>query len=208
MHSLKYKNIIFDFGAVLINIDISLTKKAFTELGVIDFNQIYSHQSQQEIFDLFEKGHLSESAFYESIRKITGLALSDHSIKYAWNALLLDLPMHRIRMLENLNKNHRLFLLSNTNSIHESEFSRTINLDYGIEKFYALFEKVYLSHRIGKKKPDAEIFNQLMQENKLNPEETIFIDDTERHVEGARRAGLHAIHLSPGMDVTELFAEN
>jgi HAD superfamily hydrolase (TIGR01509 family) len=199
------KNIIFDFGGVLLNIDYMLTAKAFQQLGVEHFTDIYSKKVQQDLFDRFEKGEISEAEFYEAIRNLTRIPLTDSQIKNAWNAMLISLPEDSTRLLEQLRGKHRLFLLSNSNIIHEKEFSQMIDKGYGWKKFYGLFEKVYFSHRIGMRKPDNEIFQKVITENNLRKEETVFLDDSPQHIEGARNAGLVALHVEQEKKIQDYF---
>src|ERR1041384_5970782 len=112
------QNIIFDFGGVILNIDYKLTEQAFAKLGLKDFDRIYSQATQQELFDVFEKGLMTAEQFREGIRKHIDKPVSDPEIDRAWNSMLLDLPDERVRLLDKLRTKHRLFLLSNTNEIH------------------------------------------------------------------------------------------
>ena len=119
--------------------------------------------------------------------------------------MLLDLPVQRIELLKQLSTNYRLFLLSNTNIIHYRAYSAYLKQTFCKMIFDEIFEKQYLSFEIGMRKPDREIFELVLSENKLIASETIFIDDSIQHVEGAREAGITAYHLQPGESILELF---
>lgn len=186
----EYKNIIFDLGGVLLNIDYRKTIEAFRKLGIPDAENLYSKNSQTSLFDNLEKGLIPEEEFYSSIRRSAQRNLTDAQIQDAWNALLLDLPVENIQLLKKLKMTYRLFLLSNTNYIHEKAYRDLIVSQYGTFIFDELFEKMYLSHRIHLRKPDAEIFNFVLEDSKLALEETCFIDDSPQHVEGAKKVGL------------------
>lgn len=198
------KNIIFDFGGVILNLDYQLTEAAFAGLGLSDFGKLYSQAMQKELFDAFEKGLLSPAEFRAEIRKLIKSA-SDEQIDSAWNSMLLDLPEERIVLLDKLKKRYRIFLLSNTNEIHFNAFSAYIQEKFKRDIFYEVFEKAYVSHKINMRKPDAEIFEFVVRENNLRKEETLFIDDSIQHVEAARNAGLHAIFLEKGKTILDLF---
>ncbi|MBL0340622.1 MAG: HAD-IA family hydrolase [Bacteroidetes bacterium] len=99
-----------------------------------------------------------------------------------------------------------MFLLSNTNRIHIAAFSKIIEKQYGFQKFEALFEKIYYSCNVGMRKPNAEIFDLVVRENNLNLSETLFIDDSPQHVEGARSYGLTALHLQNNSKVENLIS--
>lgn len=188
-------NIIFDLGGVVLDIDYNLTRAAFINLGFKDFETIYSQLKQELIFDLFETGRITASDFRDVIRNYAEKTFTDSEIDAAWNAMIIRLPQERVDLLRKLKKHSRLFLLSNTNEIHEKEFLQTITTAFGKNILPELFEKVYYSHHSGMRKPDVEIFKLILQENKLLAEETLFIDDSPQHVEGAMRAGLQAMLL-------------
>ena len=201
----QVKNIIFDLGGVLLNLDFGLTEKAFLDLGLPDLNGIYSHARQTGLFDEFEKGNISAPEFRSQMKSFIQRDVSDESIDRAWNAMLLDLPLERIEVLKRVKKTHRIFLLSNTNEIHYSYYSHHLKQAHGFPDLSHIFEREYLSYKVRMRKPDAEIFEKVLEENKLRKEETLFIDDTIRHIEGACRVGLHALHLEPGKTILDIF---
>lgn len=197
------KNIIFDYGGVILNIDYKLTEKAFAALGLKEFDRIYSQAVQSELFDRLETGAISADEFRTGIRKVIG-EVSDAQIDKAWNAMLLDIPEERIRLLDKLRKTHRLFLLSNTNEIHFKTFSEYMKEKFKRDIFSEIFEKAYVSHKVKMRKPNAEIFELVVRENGLRKEETLFIDDSIQHIEGAKRAGLNALFLEKGKSILDL----
>lgn len=198
------KNIIFDFGGVILNIDYKLTENAFLQLGIKNFDKIYSQTTQKELFDVFEKGLIPTAEFRNQIRKYIQTDVSDMQIDAAWDSMLLDLPEERIDLLDRLKKTHRLFLLSNTNEIHYANFSAYMKNKFRRDIFSDVFEKHYVSHQVHMRKPDAEIFELVLNENNLNRQETVFIDDSYQHIEGARKIGLNAIFLEKGKTILDL----
>jgi putative hydrolase of the HAD superfamily len=186
--------IIFDFGGVLINIDYHLPPKAFKALGVEDFDRMYSKAGQSGLFDALEKGTISETHFYDEIRKISEKPLTDEAIKNAWNSILLDLPFRRLEMLAMLRKRYRVYLLSNTNIIHINAIQDSLSRSYGIDRLDSYFDKIFLSYEIGMRKPDVEIFKHVISTEGLQADKTLFIEDSPQHIEGAMKAGLHCIH--------------
>lgn len=198
-------NIIFDLGGVLFNIDYELTAKEFIKLGIKNFDSIYSQMSQHNIFDLFEKGQISSAEFRTEINRYSKLDLSPKQVDNAWNAMLRGLPDKTIQFIENIGKYFKLFMLSNTNEIHIEKFYEMI-LEYnGIENLDCYFDKIYLSHLIGARKPEPGAYNIILEENNLKPSDCLFIDDSPQHVQGALNLGIHSIWLNPGMQVTDLF---
>lgn len=199
------KNIIFDLGGVILNIDYQLPVKAFKELGLENFEQWYSQKSQNDLFDRLETGRISPGEFRNEVKKYLSTHATDQQIDAAWNAILLDLPIERIKLLQAIRKNYRSFLLSNTNEIHITAFSVIIEKAHGMSTFNNLFEKIYYSSRINMRKPHKEAFELVLKENGLLPEETVFIDDSIQHIEGARKAGIYAIYLDKDKTILDLF---
>ncbi len=200
------RNIIFDFGGVICNLDVGRTEKAFAALGFAPVHAGMADGDPMAVFEAVEKGTLNPGEFRRELRKFFPRPVTDAGIDAAWNALLLDMPAPRIDLIRALGSNHRLFLLSNSNEIHYNHYSGTLLRDHHC-RFEDLFEKAWFSFRIGLLKPSQEIFRFVLNDGGLNPAETLFIDDTLMHAEGAQRAGIHAHHLdlSQGEDVTGLF---
>ena len=199
----KIKSIIFDLGAVLLNISYQKTIEEFDKLGIKNSSTFYSKKLQTNIFNLLETGEISESDFIKEIQKHCTES-TNTQILYAWNAMLLDLPLHRVELLKQLKKDFNLYLLSNTNSIHITEFENKIGSKQ-YKEVYQLFDKVYYSHKIGHRKPNAEAFQLIIEENNLIAEEILFIDDSPQHIEGAKKLGIKTYHLLDDEDVITLF---
>ncbi|MDQ3111958.1 MAG: HAD family phosphatase [Bacteroidota bacterium] len=201
------RNIIFDLGGVILNLDPAATQKAFESVGMPDFKEQYSTITQTGCFDDFDRGKISEKEFRDHLKKFLPDTITDEAIDKAWNAMLLDLPKERLELLKSLGKKYRLFLLSNTNEIHVTAFSAYLQKEYGFRDFSAYFERWYYSCRIGKRKPDAEIFEFVLNENGLLAEETLFIDDSPQHIEGAKKVGIKSYLLPAGKDICSAFGE-
>jgi len=199
------KNIILDLGGVLLNIDYHKTIESFKELGIPNFEELFTQAKQEHLFDKYESGLIGSKDFIEGLKKRLPPSISEDDIKSAWNAMLLDFPAKRLDFLLELKKEYNTFLLSNTNPIHLEAFHKIIRQNNGIESLDNHFDKVYFSSDMGNRKPNPEIFLQVCNEQELKPSETLFIDDTEQHVEGAKKAGLKAVHLNiEKQDVIEL----
>jgi epoxide hydrolase-like predicted phosphatase len=196
------RHIIFDLGGVLLNINYQLTEQAFIKLGISDFPALYSQAQQSDLFDKFETGRVSQAEFLAVLQQLAGIPLTDAQIIDAWNAMLLDLPLRRLQLLQQLRAYHDLILLSNTNEIHETAFNKIVTEARGMS-LAAFFDKVYLSHRVGMRKPDTEIFQRILEENGFKPEHTLFIDDSIQHIEGAKSLGIQTIHMEPGMTIED-----
>lgn len=204
LYSSKIKNIIFDLGGVLLNIDPMLTVKALTDMGVQDMMAVHQKLLNAAVYQRFDSGISSPAQFRDDIRENCGLPLSDEQVDEAWNALLLDFPATRVKMMQELTPNYHLFLLSNTNSIHFDTYTAAFRETYHFE-MTTLFERLFLSYELGCHKPDPEIFHKVLSLGKFNPEETLFIDDSKANAEAAAKSGMLAFHLKEGMEITELF---
>lgn len=202
--SSSIKNILFDLGGVILNIDFSLTKVAFQELGMINFNEICLQMTLQELFNDFETGKITAAFFRNRIRKFIPKKISDNEFDRAWNSMLLDIPAERLKLLSSLKSRYQLFLLSNTNEIHIKAFSDYLLKTYGFPDLTHIFIKEYFSYKVGMQKPEPGIFEQIINENHLQKAEILFIDDTAKHIEAAKEIGFETLLLKKGVDICSL----
>ncbi len=201
---MSIKNIIFDLGAVLLNIDYNKTSDAFKQLGYTDFEKMYSQFKGNNIFDNLETGHLSKSEFYKyMLGEGTGL-ISEDEVAAAWNAMLLDFRTESLAFLKQLSKKYKLFLLSNTNEIHKTAFDIIYTKQVGEGSFDEFFTKAYYSHKVGLRKPNEDIFNFILEDAGIKPEETMFIDDLAANIETAARLGFKTHRMLPGERIENL----
>lgn len=193
----EYPNIIFDLGGVILNLNYQKTIDAFKNLGLKDFEASYTQLNQTALFDDFERGQISDVDFRSGLSRVFDAKISDSELDAAWNAMLLDLPTERLELLGELKESHRIVLLSNTNEIHVSSFEAEMKRAHGISNLEQYFEKVFYSCRVGMRKPEPRIFQMVIEEMGFRPEETLFIDDSPQHIEGAKSIGLNTYHLRP-----------
>jgi putative hydrolase of the HAD superfamily len=189
------KNIIFDFGDIFINLDKQVVFKALGNSGIQEFLPKY-HAINEE----FEVGKISPQEFVERLQPDLP-HLSPQAIIDIWNSMLLDFPEYRLNFLENLVKEdiYRLFLLSNTNALHIPHVAELMgSKNYG--RFKSSFEQFYLSHEIHLRKPNDEIFQFVLDQNNLNPEDTLFIDDTKENTDAANKLGIKTWNLLVGKE--------
>jgi FMN phosphatase YigB (HAD superfamily) len=197
------KNIIFDLGGVILNLDNQRTENAFTAMGVKNFREYFGHGHAASFFKEYEIGRISDQQFIDSIRALTGISVPDERIVGGWNALLLDFPPERIQLLKELRKKYRTFLFSNTNALHLAALRQTYADTFGGGTLDDLFEKAYYSHTLGMRKPDKVSFEHILRENQLAGSETLFVDDALVNVEGAEGAGLRGLYLRPGIQLSD-----
>ncbi len=188
------KNIIFDFGAVLIPIDESKTVKAFEALGANE-----ELLQQKKLFNNFEIGKISSKDFFNSLQPFMFRHVFLGDLRNAWNAMLGELPEENVQLLKRIKKDYRIFLLSNTNVDHIASIKNQAGMFlYG--QFEKQFESVHYSHELGMRKPDKKCFVEVLKRNNLKAEETLMIDDKEENIQGAAKAGLKTWHFNPQTD--------
>jgi len=202
---IKYDNIIFDLGGVLLNIDYHKTIDEFKKLGIAKFEKLFTQLNQHAVFDRFDRGEISFAAFRKTIITESGVNIPEKPFSKAWNAMLLDFPEERMALLERLKRTHRIFLLSNTNAPHIAAFNQYMKKAGLYQRFIKVFEKRYYSFETGMRKPKKRIFDLVLNENNLNKAKTLFIDDSYQHVEGALKAGIIAFFLEQGTTIIDIF---
>jgi glucose-1-phosphatase len=202
----RFPNLIFDLGGVFINLDYAAPIAAFARLSGRDEPLAFNQKAQSPIFDAYEIGQLSDADFRQALRQRYVIAdtVTDDVIDAAWNAILLDIPAARLELLRQLRAaGYRLFLLSNTNTLHRAAFDHILLRDHGLTNgLLGFFDQVYFSHEVGLRKPDPSIFERVVTDHQLVPSQTLFIDDSPQHVAAARTVGLEALWLEPGQEIT------
>lgn len=202
------KNIIFDYGNVIFKLDFAKGKKAWKELGIINPDQFYGHTLQDRVFDAFERGEITAGDFRTHIRlKVNNPDLTDQQIDKAWNSMLIGVSDGNHDLLIKLKSKYRTFLLSNINAIHYEYIINYLKTEFNFDGNNHLFEKTYYSHLTGKRKPELAIFEQLINENNLDSNETLFIDDSPQHIEGAAKLGLQTYLLTAPDNIQQFFSK-
>ena len=200
------RNIVFDLGNVIINIDPDLTLQKFQNLGVTNFDEMYSMMRQSDVFDSLDTGKITLPEFRDAIRKYTKIKMTDEQIDDAWCAMLLDFPEENIALLQKLRaEGYRLYMLSNTNEMHIAFYTEYLKQHFGRNLFAELFDRTFYSQEIGYRKPNREAFEYVLKAEGLKPAETLFIDDLEHNVIGARQTGMQAYHHPKGNRLVDLF---
>ena len=199
------KNIIFDLGNVLLNLDFDASIKAFQELGsngeILDHKNAYA----DPVFYNLEIGKITPEEFRIKVREILNNPnANDAQIDAAWNAMICDIPKERVDKLLELNKTHNVYLYSNTNKIHIDKLLVEFKAEHGID-FPSLFKTAYYSHEIHDRKPEVSSFEKVIKLSGVDPNETLFVDDLEKNILSAEKAGLKTLWLKNGMEMTDLF---
>jgi putative hydrolase of the HAD superfamily len=194
------KNLIFDLGNVLYDIDFEKMYNAFDGLGIPNFENHFTLNKSDQIFFDLEKGLITEVQFCEGFNKLYSLNLTKDQIIGAWNALLIGYRKESIEWIKANNGKYAIFLYSNTNQIHYNHFIPQFAQEIG-GNFENLFKTPYYSHKMGQRKPDPASFQFILDKEGLVAHETLFIDDNEPNVIAAASIGLQVLYLQPGMRV-------
>lgn len=203
---MKIKNIIFDWGGVLIDLDMKGCIKAFEEIGIHDFYQLITGAEETGIFKTYELGNCTTSEFHEAVRNLANRPLTDEDIDHVWNAMVKSVPEEKLQLLAELKEQYAVYLLSNTNELHW-EYASDKVFQYKGMKREDFFKETFLSFRMHLAKPDTEIFRTALQEANLNPGETLFIDDSPINCEAASAVQLQTLHYIPGTDLRTVLSK-
>lgn len=196
------KNLIFDLGDVIIPIDLTAPIRNFAMLANLPEDRVQAIWKQHDFMNHYETGLIDDNAFRAHVRRVlkneTGASedWADEVIDTAWNTVLLDLPVERIERLKELKANHRLFLLSNTSPIHIRQVNRVLT---GMNQptLEELFERVFYSYEVRLAKPSPEIYQHVLTEAGLVPEQTAFFDDNAANIRAASALGIQGVHVQP-----------
>ena len=200
----KIKNLLFDLGGVLLNIDYHKTADAFKKLGVTKFDELYSQAGANDLFEALETGKITEADFYATLQQYCNPNTSKEQIEAAWNSMLLNFRIKSLDWLKSLKGQYDIFLLSNTNSIHLKAFNKIFKEEVNQLSLDDYFIKAYYSHNIQMRKPYTETYHFVLNDAGLKAEETLFIDDSINNIEGAKLAGLQVHHLSDGSKIENM----
>lgn len=204
---MKIKNIIFDFGGVVLDIDPQLAVNEFVKLGFSRFEKLMTSEFSEEIIAKFERGILTPELFRSKLKSFLELDVTDQELDDAWNSLLYDIPSERIEIIEKVKNNYGIYLLSNSNEIHYDLFVRDLQLRFGYREFDELFHKAYFSFDLHLLKPNPEIYEFVINQHGLIPEETLFIDDKEENLRAARNCGLLTFKMSKPQRIRDIFKD-
>lgn len=190
------KTIIFDLGGVIIDLEYKATPKAFSELTEWTFEDIFKLYFEPGLLQDYEKGLISSQEFRAGINELFGTQLSDAQIDKAWCAMLGPIPKARLDFMNELQKNYKVLVLSNTNAIHVEAFNQTLKAVSGKDSLHAFADEVYFSHQLNMRKPDLEIYEEVLKRSNLKAEECLFLDDTQPNLDSAAQVGIRTMHIT------------
>ncbi len=199
----NFKNILFDLGGVILDINVQATLKQFYELGFPAELMQFPNSMTTDLYFRYETGKLDTEQFRNEIRKAAGVEMTDHAFDEAWNAMLVRFPEERIVLLKRLSKRYNLYMLSNTSSLHVKVFEK-MYLEVAGEPMQKVFKKIYYSHEIGWHKPDREAWEYVLNDAHIKAEETLFLDDNIHNIKASQELGFQAIHIHERIQLMSL----
>ena len=200
----KIKNIVFDLGGVLVDLDFKAAINGLQKAGFANVKEQLQAFDRDGIFQKFELGEMTAEEFRTAIRENSSVELTDEEVDALWNAMLLEVPREKLELILHLRGKYMVYLLSNTNSIHWDYVCKNA-FNYRGFRVNDYFEETFLSYEMHLAKPDKAIYEKVLQDANLLPEETLFIDDSEANCKAAEEVGIHAHHYHIGDDLSKLF---
>jgi len=203
------KNLIFDLGGVILDLSVDQTMEQFSALSGLDKERVKDLYASTPGFEEYEKGLMNDKDFREFVRTVFSVQTPDEAIDRCWNAMLLGLPIRKLNLLQSLKKNFSVYLLSNTNNIHINYINQIMlpGITHPGNSLDSYFHRAYYSHIMKKRKPNADIFEQVLNENSLLAHETLFLDDNLPNIEGAKQLGIQTVHVVTPDLILEYFHE-
>ncbi|MCF8226698.1 MAG: HAD family phosphatase [Bacteroidales bacterium] len=197
-HESNFKNILFDLGGVILDLNVNGTLESFLKLGFPKELLSYPENFYTDIFYNYETGKVSTSGFRDSIRDQFNIQFSDDEFDDAWCTMLARVPERRTRLLKSLSADYDLYILSNTSELHINKFSNMF-LDAGGFPLSEIFSGCYYSHETGNHKPDEQAFIHVLKDAGIKAEETLFLDDNIQNIKSAKGLGFNVIHITENL---------
>lgn len=196
----NFKIIIFDLGGVIIDLHVDQTVKHFSEALKKSEEEVAKAHQEADFFLLYEKGLISDDQFYLALNNHFQTTVDHNTLSDAWNAMLGKIVSEKIDFIQQLQNTYECWVLSNTNAIHERKFNQILMADAGYKRLHDVFDKVYFSHELNMRKPDAEIFEHILTTNRVEPGDAVFLDDSEENIRSAQKVGMGGIHIPRNAD--------
>jgi len=198
------KTIIFDFGGVLLNLNMQACVDAFARLGYDKIDEWVNHYKQKGLFLLFEEGKISTDDFFTELQKMVDLHVSIDDLKQAYLSFLGDLPQQKLNLILQLRKKYKIYMLSNINQFI-FEYCKKTYFETNNHIFEDYFDKAYLSFELGVCKPDKLIFEKMIANANLIPNQCLFLDDGIKNIETANFLGFNTYFVKPNENFLHFF---
>jgi len=197
------RNILFDLGGVILDINVQATRQRFYEMGLPSVFMHYPDNMKTDLFFKYETGKLDSEAFRNEFRRLSGLDADDAKIDEAWTAMLVGIPSARTSLLKKLSERYALYMLSNTCAMHVPVFEKMFRDASGVS-MHDVFKKVFYSFEIGYHKPDREAFEYVIRDTGIIPAETFFLDDSIHNIKVSQEIGFRSIHIHERISLMDL----
>lgn len=196
------ENLIFDLGNVIIDLDFAASESKMQELAGASFLQ--PSEEDLNIFLEFECGKIPEAIFLNHLIKKSGGKAQAIDLIQAWTAMLANIPLHRLMMLQSLKKDYRVFLLSNTNETHIRWVDQYLRDHYQINQLSDVVHYAFYSHDLKTRKPELDIYQKMIEMSSIDPKKSLFFDDYAINIEAARTLGIQGHLVSPEEEIMEI----
>jgi glucose-1-phosphatase len=189
--------LLFDLGRVVINIDFTKVLACWAGHAGCAPSDIAARYAADEIYFDHERGKVSDEEFFDNLRRLLGIAITDEQFLEGWNSVFAGEMDGIVPLLERASQHLPLYAFSNTNRAHIAAFKR----EYA--EVLKPFREIYLSSSIGLRKPDAEAFDHVVNAMGVPASRIVFFDDLAENIVGARAQGLKAVHVTSTADIAD-----
>ena len=196
------KDIVFDFGGVLIEIDTQKAIGRFKELGLTNAEEYLNSYKQSGAFFSLENGDITAEQFVEELSQLCNREVSYDEAKWAWLGFVVKVQTEFLESLQQLRSKYRLSILSNTNPFLQS-WARSSEFTPQGKSLDDYFDRLFLSYLMNCSKPNKDIYSKMLADGNMNPQEVLFIDDGAKNIEAARQAGINVLQVRNGEDWRE-----
>ncbi len=195
----RIKNIVFDFGGVIVNFSREAAVKKFEEIGVANANDLLDAYHQKGAFLQVEDGTINAEEFRIILSELAGKELTYEQVKEGWLGFMLDVPQYRLEYLLELRKKYKLYILSNTNP-YVMSWARSNDFTIAGRPLDDYFDKIYTSYELKAVKPGKSIFELMIKDADMLPGETLFVDDGPANIKMAKELGMMTFQPINGED--------
>ncbi|SHF84203.1 putative hydrolase of the HAD superfamily [Bacteroides luti] len=195
----RIKNIVFDFGGVIVNFSREAAVKKFEEIGVANANDLLDAYHQKGAFLQVEDGTINAEEFRIILSELAGKELTYEQVKEGWLGFMLDVPQYRLEYLLELRKKYKLYILSNTNP-YVMSWARSNDFTIAGRPLDDYFDKIYTSYELKAVKPGKTIFELMIKDADMLPGETLFVDDGPANIKMAKELGMMTFQPINGED--------
>ena len=193
---------IFDLGNVIVDIDFNRVLGAWSNFSRVPLATLKQSFTMGEAFHQHERGEISDEVFAEKLCHEMALPLSYEQFSHGWQAIFVALRPEVIAIMHKLREQgHRVVVLSNTNRLHTTFWPD----EY--PEIIAAADKIYLSQEMGMRKPEARIYQAVLQAEGFSAADAVFFDDNGDNIEGANQLGITSILVTGKETIPDYFAK-